>query len=61
MARSKGGKPTGNKYARMIKNYEMIGQGKKETVKEILKRGPQTPQKTVQEIKAKKEQPHKDK
>lgn len=46
------GNTGGNKYARQIKNYEMIGAGKKETVKQIIERGPQTPQKTIADIKA---------
>ena len=49
---AKGKDRDGNKYMRRIKNYEMIGAGKKETKEQILQRGPNTAQKTVENIKA---------
>jgi hypothetical protein len=58
---SKNGPGRGNKFARAIKNYEMIGAGKKETNEQILQRGPNTPQKKIEEIKKQKEGPEKDK
>ena len=58
MAKGKGGGD--NKYMRRIKNYEMIGAGKKETQEQILQRGPNTPQKTVDNIKAKQAEKTKD-
>ena len=44
-----------------IKNSERIGAGKKETKEEILKRGPNTPQKAIEEIKKQREAKLKDK
>ena len=59
MAKSKGG--GGNKFTRQVKNQERIGAGKVETVKEILQRGPNTPEKVVQQIKDKKAEQEKEK
>ena len=41
MAKGKGG--GGNKYARQIKNYEMIGKGEVKSLDQHLKDGPKTP------------------
>ena len=48
MARGKGS--SGNKYARVIRNKELIGKGSKETVKDILARGPKNVKAMVKTI-----------
>jgi len=51
---AKGKNDGGNKYARRIKNADMIGKGEKQTQEQILQKGPKpTIEQKVQEIKAK--------